>query len=115
MKNLKLLICVIAISLFASSAAFANSTETTTTSSQLRAEVVELLGSHPFEDIDVNESIEAKVLFMINKKSEVVVVSVESSTRGVESFIKEKLNYKKIKSTGLKNGEIYTIPLTFVE
>ena len=114
MKNLKLLICVIAISLFASSVAFANSTETTT-SSQLRAEVVQLLGSHPFDDIDENESIEAKVLFIINKKSEVVVVSVESSTRGVESFIKEKLNYKKIKSTGLKNGEIYEIPLTLVE
>lgn len=112
MKNLKLLICVIAISLFASSAAFANSTETTT-SSQLRAEVVDLLGSHPFDEVE--EGIEATVSFMLNKESEIVIISVDSNSQGVEEFVKEKLNYQKVNTTGLKNGKIYEMPITLVE
>ena len=112
MKNFKLIITVIALTLFVSSATFANATETTS-SNQLRAEVVELLGSHPFDEIE--EGVEATVSFMLNKEGEIVIISVDSDSEGIEEFVKGKLNYQKINTTGLKNGKIYEIPLTLVE
>ena len=112
MKNLKLIITVIALSLFVTSATYANETETTS-SDQLSSQVAELLGNHPFDEVE--EGIEATVSFMLNKEGEIVIVSVDSDSEGVEQFVKEKLNYQKVNTIGLKNGKIYEIPLTLVE
>lgn len=113
MKNLKAFIAVIAMTLLVTSSAMANSSTETTSKEELRDEVVDLLGNHPFDDVD--NTIEATVSFMLNKHNEIVVISVESRSEGVEGFVKQKLNYKKINAIGLKNGKIYELPVIIVE
>ena len=49
---------------------------------------------------------------MLNNDNEVIVVSVDSKSNSVASYVKAKLNYQKIDVKGLKKGKIYTVPLT---
>lgn len=109
MKTLKSLITVIVFSLFVTTA-FANSSTETTSSEELREEVSELLGSHSFSDLD--KSIEAEFSFIVNRDNEIVVLSVDTKSKGVETFVKRQLNYKKIHVVGLRTGKVFKMPIT---
>ena len=39
---------------------------------------------------------------MLNKNNEIIVVSVDTDSRGVEDYVKSRLNYKKVKSNPSK-------------
>ena len=78
----------------------------------LRAEIVDLLGPNCPADLDKNEcSIE--VIFTVNSKSEIIVLSVNSSNDLAESFVKNKLNYKKVDFKAHNAGELYLLPVIF--
>jgi len=57
---------------------------------------------------------EAEVVFTINNKSEIVIVSVNSENYNFDGYIKNKLNYKKVKVSAHIEGEIYRMPLKIV-
>ena len=110
MKNLKLVALVLAISI--SSMSFAAPTKTDDPKSELREQIIDILG----DSINVlcENDIEAEVVFTVNNKSEIVIVSVNCENYNLDGFIKNKLNYKKVKVSGFIDGEIYRMPLKIV-
>ncbi len=113
MKNLKSIIAIIAISLATTFSATATETEKgkakSKISNKLRTEIVSMLGTEI--QVELEDTTSAEIAFMINNDNEVVIVSVDSKVDEFSSFVKTKLNYKKVKVKGTKKGEIYRIPV----
>ena len=109
MKSLKTIIVAITISLstvFSISALETNPKEAKGKKT-LRTELSSFIGNDiPFE---INKTITAEVSFIINNNNEVVVLSIKSKVSELNSFIKRRLNYKKITVKGIKKGEVYII------
>ncbi|WP_405606174.1 hypothetical protein [Polaribacter sp. Asnod1-A03] len=108
MKNIKSIITIFAISL--STVFSMNATENDKPESkELRTEIVSFLGDNI--SIELEKSSTAEVSFIINNNNEIVIISVDSDIKELNSFIKTKLNYKKLDTKGTKKGEIYKMPL----
>lgn len=114
MKNVKLIITSMALMLTVATVS-ANNFPTTNkydnSKTELRAKIITLLGKQSPIKIDTKEDISAKVSFMLNSKNEIIVISVDSKSATVDSYVKERLNYKTVKVAGIKKGEIYQMPL----
>ncbi|MFY0632067.1 MAG: hypothetical protein JXR05_17035 [Flavobacteriaceae bacterium] len=78
---------------------------------ELRTQIVKLLGHY---DGYSERDIKAEVTFMINKKGEIVIISVESTDANVASYVKSKLNYRFVKNTVTKGMKVYKLPLSIV-
>ena len=114
MKNLKTIITVIALSLSTvfSVAASDNDNDKDKKSkvnTTLRSEIVSLLGDRI--PVEIKKESSAKVSFIVNRNNELVVISVDSKIYELKSFLKNKLNYKKLNVKGVKKGEIYRMPI----
>jgi len=109
MKNLKLITLALAISI--STISFAATTKEDPTS-ELREQIVKILGK-TVEQIDQNK-IEAEVVFTLNSKKEIVIISVNSTNKKVQYYVKGKLNYKKVNVETINEGKIYRMPLTII-
>ena len=103
MKNLKLMVAVVTLAFL--SLSFTNTKET---HEQLHKQIVELIGDSSETLAKVNSK--AEITFTLNEKSELVVLSVKSDNDLVDSFVKTKLNYKKVTVKVLNPGEIYRVP-----
>lgn len=118
MKNLKLALAVIALSIASVLPASANTKvdPTNPTSKEakiiLRTEIVSLLGKHVY---DLNETLEAQISVMLNNQNQLVVVAVKSSNETISSFVKVKLNYKKVDVKGIQKGIVYRVPLKMAQ
>ena len=111
MKKLKILVLALTIFAMNASAAVIEPVKPTT---KLRAEIVQLIGTDcPFE-FD-KDACTAEVLFTINQKGEVIVISVTSKNPGADSYIKSKINYKKVNHTVKKEGTLFILPLRIVK
>jgi hypothetical protein len=110
MKNLKLIAFVLAISI--SSISVAAPTMTDDPKSELREQIIDLLGDTNVAFSD--NALEAEVVFTLNDQSEIVVVSVNCKNEILDGYIKRKLNYKKVRVSALYEGKIYHIPLKIV-
>ena len=108
MKNLKVLIAAITLTLFSTSTAFAF-TETTA-KNNLRTEMVSLLGDKSSIEIE-SQTLKANVSFLINEKNQVVILSVDSNNKNIDTYVKSKLNYKKVNASGITKGKIYIMPI----
>jgi ribosomal protein L7Ae-like RNA K-turn-binding protein len=53
----------------------------------------------------------AEVLFTVNSKAEIVVISVDTGDSDLESFVKGKLNYKKVQLEEVVVGRMYRLPV----
>jgi len=108
----KLNLFILAFSLFAMniSAAIIDPIKPT---DKLRAEMVEFIGTNCPYEYDKNEC-KAEVLFTINSKSEIIILSVISPNSQAESYLKGKLNYKKVSQKNNREGIIYLLPLRMV-
>ena len=78
----------------------------------LRADIVQLLGDNCPAEFN-NKTCSMDVIFTINSKSEVIVLSVNAPNKITEEFIKRKLNYKKVSYRTIKEGELFLLPLKF--
>lgn len=112
MKNLKLF--VIAIALFSINATAADFHPIKPTD-ELRVEIVDMIGSDFNNEMMIAEHNEANVLFTVNSKKELIVLSVDTENEQLESYLKWKLNYKKVDYRPSKNGEIYLLPVKMVK
>jgi len=111
MKNLKLFI--VAFTLFTISASAANFNPIKPTD-QLRAEIVDLIGSNCPYEYDKNECT-AEVLFTVSTNNEIIILSVVSPNPKAEPYLKSKLNYKKVSHSTNREGEIFLLPLRMVK
>jgi hypothetical protein len=110
MKNLKTIIAILAISLATTFSTTATEKSPSKITKQMRTEVVSMLGNNLNIEFDTSTT-SAEVSFMINSKNEIVVVNVKSKVNEFNSYVKNKLNYKKINVKGIKKGKIYIIPV----
>ena len=108
----KLSLFIVAFTIFALQAT-ASITGPIKPNAALRAELVKLIGTECNFELDKAECT-AEVLFTVNTKGEVIVLMVESPNPLAESYIKGKINYKKIDHDVKKEGEIYLLPLRIV-
>lgn len=115
MKNLKVAIAVLAISIASVLPASASNTEPTNKAVKkvLRTEIVSLLGHHNYDLKDA--TLKAEVSVMLNNQNELVVVDIASKHQEVSSYVKLKLNYKKVDVKGIKKGTVYRVPLTMTQ
>ena len=91
----------------------AKNTNETPLKKELRNEIEKLLTLPEFT-FDA-EIMVATVEFMINKKGEIVVLSVESENADLENFIKNRLNYHSLKNYAATNySKFYSVPVKIV-
>lgn len=109
MKNFKTIITVIAISLSTIFSTVAIEKNPSDTNKNLRSKIVPMLGTEIL--LDVKNDCKAEVSFLVNNQNELIVISVDSKVTGFSSYVKSKLNYKKIDIKGIKKGEVYKMPI----
>lgn len=109
MRNLKSIIAIAIFTLTLSFSANATEKDPSKIASELRSEIITILGNKI--PLLLNSDANAEVSFLINNKNELVVVSVDSKSNEFNSFVKNKLNYKKIVVKGVQKGEIYKMPV----
>lgn len=73
---------------------------------KLQEQVSEYLGKH---SLDIEEDIQARLMFMVTSFDEIIVLKVESENKEADEFIKLKLNYKEVKDTKHVKNQIYTL------
>ena len=74
---------------------------------QASLEIAQLLKGPLFE-LEVDTA--ASVILVVNSENELVVLSVDTEDAQVERFIKNRLNYKKLKNS-LERGKEYRLPV----
>lgn len=110
MKNLKSIITIFAISLSTVFAASASEKNPSKVTKELRTEIVSMLGKKI--PIEFKKAEKVELSFMINKQNELVVLTVDSNQTEFNTYVKSKLNYKKLNAVGAKQGEVYKVPVT---
>jgi len=75
----------------------------------LSAQIGELLKDNYLTDDQV--SLTAQVRFILNEKDEIVVLSVDTEDEGLASFVKSRLNYKKVAVDNSREGKMFTVPI----
>ncbi|MFN0728600.1 hypothetical protein [Polaribacter gochangensis] len=90
-----------------------NDNPITDAKNQLRTEIVKLLGNNKFPL--TTKFAKAEISILLNSKNELVIISVESQNSLLESYIKRKLNYKKVKTTVLSKMKIYKMPIKIIQ
>jgi len=112
MKTLKLF--VLALGLFTINVSAANFHPIKPTD-ELRIEIVDLIGSNYTDEMMTTDQTEANVMFTVNSKKELIVLSVDTDNDQLESYLKHKLNYKKVHYRPSKSGEVYMLPVKMVK
>ncbi|CAL2107082.1 conserved exported hypothetical protein [Tenacibaculum sp. 190524A02b] len=79
---------------------------------EIRTKIVKLLGKVNFT---IKEEVKTTVDFLINKKGEVVILEIDCASPEVCSYIKSKLNYKKVYKKLNTSLKVYKMPLTIVK
>ena len=111
MKSLKLF--TLALALFTITISAANPTPVKPTD-ELRFEIVDLIGTN-YNSAMTSDEYNADVLFTVTADKELIVLSVDSNNDQLESYLKSKLNYKKVNHRPSKHGEIYLLPVKMVK
>lgn len=104
---MKKLIIVVAVSMLGIVKSFANN-EIKGPEQTLRNEIATLLKSPEFT---IENELTAKIQFTVNHKGEIVVLAVDADNIAVESFVKNRLNYKKVDTGTRTSSKIFKVDL----
>ncbi|MDT0645233.1 hypothetical protein RM545_00910 [Zunongwangia sp. F260] len=74
----------------------------------VKVEIQELLKDH---NLELEEDIVTRVLFMVNDDKELVVLFIDCKNENVKAYIRSRLNYKKIKSSMDTDFDKIVIPV----
>ena len=110
MKNLKIFIFAVALFAMNVSAATIDPIKPT---SQLRSEIIELIGTNCPYDYYKKECT-AEVYFTVNAKQEIVILSVTSPNSKAESYLKSELNHKKVSKTPYEINQVFRLPIRLI-
>ena len=105
----KLSLVVVAAMLLATGNVLANDVKGENPSKNLSTQISKMLTVNNFTIGD--DDLTAQVRFTLNADGEIVVLSVNSEFDKMESFVKAKLNYKKVNLADVEEGKVYTIPV----
>ncbi|NNC61997.1 MAG: hypothetical protein HKO11_06655 [Eudoraea sp.] len=105
----KLPVMLVAAILFSAGNLFANDFESTDPNKELAIQIGDLLKDNTF--VLEEQDLTAKVLFTLNHKNEIVVISVDTKDEVLERFVKSRLNYKTVEIPVSKEGTMFTVPV----
>ena len=110
MNTLKIKTVVVAFLLGFSTVVSASNNDRTADKKELMTtitnDVQKLLKS---SNLSLEATEKATVKIMINSKNEIVVLSVDTNNAAVDSFVKGRLNYKKVSAKTI--SDVYTLPI----
>ena len=109
-KTFKMLLLIAAIAF--SNAISASTNPIETVEPETVKETISKLLKNP--RVQFNKDMNAMVKFTINDDNEIVVLSVDTQNEAFESFIKTRLNYKKISKQAIGNKRNFSIPVTLI-
>ncbi|MRI01985.1 hypothetical protein GH721_15685 [Kriegella sp. EG-1] len=109
----KLSLVMVAAMLLFTGSIFANEVNSNEPTKSLSEQISEILKDNELSEYIVNQS--AQVRFTLNNEGEIVVMSVDTKNDKLESFVKAKLNYKKVALKEVKEGKLYTIAIRVEE
>ncbi|WP_299254758.1 hypothetical protein [uncultured Lacinutrix sp.] len=106
MKSIKMVLLVLAIT-------FTGTLSATTNPDGLEPNVLanEITALLKNPEFKVAEDLKANVTFMLNKNNEIVVINVDTESEQLESYIKTRLNYSKLKEGLVTTTKTYKIPV----
>jgi len=110
MRKFSLLFAVMLLSV---GTLFASADKPKNPNKNLSAQIGDLLDDNSFI-VDYND-LTAKVKFTLNRDQEIVVLSVETDSRILEKFVKNRLNYQKVQLQEYREGKTYTVPVRITE
>lgn len=105
---------VVVFALMVSISSFANN-ETPVSENvknEIRTQVVKLLKDSKFV---LENEVKTTVELIINRKGELVILNIDCTNPTVCSYLKNKLNYKKVVSKKYPFGKIYKMPLRILK
>ncbi|MGB5459848.1 MAG: hypothetical protein WBM85_07805 [Eudoraea sp.] len=105
----KFSLILVAAALLVSGSIFANDSDTKDPQKSLATQIGEILKENQL--VVDNYELTAEVLFTVNSKAEIVVISVDTGDSDLESFVKGKLNYKKVQLEEVVVGRMYRLPV----
>lgn len=105
----KFSLILVAAALLVSGSIFANDSDTKDPQKSLATQIGELLKENQL--VVENYELTAEVLFTVNSEAEIVVISVDTGDSDLESFVKGKLNYKKVQLEEVVVGRMYRLPV----
>jgi len=108
----KLSYVIVAAMLLSTSAVLATAPDLREPTTGLSAQISKMLSDNSFSEGECNSI--AQVRFTLNDDGEIVVLSVATESEHLESFVKNRLNYKKVKVSNVEEGKLYTIPVRIV-
>ncbi len=108
MKNLKIVLAGLLLSVFTFGSAFANGIDSNPKADELKIEMTDLLKDLDFTNLEASTET-VYVNFLINNKKEIVVLS--TSEEGLDETIKARLNYKTVKTENISMFKKYTLPV----
>ena len=111
MKNLKVLVLVVAIAF--SSVVSANTNPIKDLEPVSISKSVGKLLKNP--DFQLDQEVNAVVDIFINNDNEIVVLSVDTDNEKVEKYIKNRLNYKKVSNTAFGTKKSFKVPVKMVK
>lgn len=105
----KLSLVFVAAMLLATGNVLATDTEGVKPEKSLSQQISKILAQNSFTN-EVQD-LTAQVRFTLNNEGEIVILSVDTDDTRLESFVKNKLNYKKVEVNAIEEGKLYTIPV----
>lgn len=111
MKKLRLTLATFALALLTVTA-FASEKNPAEAKKAFQNQIATYIGDELPSDVLNGQSFSTRLVLTVNNDGEIVVLSTNSKNSSFDSYIKNKLNYKKAKVKGIKKGELYVVPLT---
>ncbi|MEW7280830.1 hypothetical protein ABW636_19745 [Aquimarina sp. 2201CG1-2-11] len=109
MKKLNVLLLAVAFAVGSIASAGTNPTKI---ENALNKEIKTLLKKPSFK---IEKELIAYVTFTLNSKGEIVVLSVDSKSETLDTFIKSRLNYKKVGAQYDFEAKVFRMPVRIVE
>ncbi len=103
----KISLVLVAAMLLSTGSILANEVKDKEPSKSLSHQISKILSNNHFSEAEINST--AQVRFTVNQEREIVVLSVDSKNKALESFVKGRLNYKKVEAVNLEEGKLFTV------
>jgi len=111
MRKVKVLFVALLAGLFITTTAMASVTGLNP-EANLRTEIVKLI-DHPTADILQGQNITANLRLMVNGENELIVLDTGTDDALLDSYIKSKLNYKKVSASDINYFKFYFVKVEF--
>jgi hypothetical protein len=109
MKTLKMFVLITLLAISGVASAATNPERPSNDDKNVVIETIGKLLENP--TVDLNYEAKATVMLTVNKENQLVVLSIDAENRQVASFIKSRLNYKKLDGDYDNKLKAFNVPV----